>query len=133
MHDCDICLISYEQLKLELSGSRRTLTLFSFWRVILDEAQLVHNINSIASLAANSLMRRHAWVMTGTPVSAKLSDLEVRLEGCCTPCMLQDRHAAHLALCRIGIPPVPHAVHIALHPHPRGRTAATADLMYLML
>lgn len=39
----------------------------SFWRIILDEAQLVRDSGSVAALAAGELTRRNAWVMTGAP------------------------------------------------------------------
>ena len=44
------------------------LTMLGFWRIILDEAQVVSNTNSAAALMASALWRRHAWVVTGTPV-----------------------------------------------------------------
>ncbi len=44
---------------------------FGFWRVVLDEAQLVANSSSVAAVMASSLWRRHAWVVTGTPISAR--------------------------------------------------------------
>ena len=38
---------------------------YGFWRVMLDEAQMVSNSNSVAAQAASSIWRRHAWVITG--------------------------------------------------------------------
>lgn len=43
-----------------------------------DEAQLVSHTNSKAAVAASSIYRRHAWVITGTPVTSKLGELQVR-------------------------------------------------------
>lgn len=44
--------------------------------VILDEAQLVANSSSVAAVMASSLWRRHAWVVTGTPISSKLDEIK---------------------------------------------------------
>ena len=52
------------------------LAMLGFWRIVLDEAQVVSNTNSAAALMASALWRRHAWVVTGTPVNAKLSELQ---------------------------------------------------------
>ena len=38
-----------------------------FWRIILDEAQLVSQTTSRAALMCSDLWRRHAWVATGSP------------------------------------------------------------------
>ena len=43
------------------------LAMLGFWRIVLDEAQVVSNTNSAAALMASALWRRHAWVVTGTP------------------------------------------------------------------
>ena len=40
-------------------------------QVVLDEAQLVANSSSVAAVMASSLWRRHAWVCTGTPITAR--------------------------------------------------------------
>ena len=46
-----------------------------FWRVILDEAQLVSQSTSRAAVVCSDLWRRHAWVATGTPINAKIDEL----------------------------------------------------------
>lgn len=43
-----------------------------FWRVILDEAQLVSKETSKAALICSEIWRRHAWIATGTPINAKV-------------------------------------------------------------
>jgi hypothetical protein len=49
---------------------------------VLDEAQLVANSSSVAAVMASSLWRRHAWVVTGTPIASKLDEIKgVWLEG----------------------------------------------------
>lgn len=44
-----------------------------FWRVILDEAQLVSKETSKAATICSEIWRRHAWIATGTPINAKAS------------------------------------------------------------
>lgn len=44
--------------------------------VVLDEAQLVANSSSVAALVASSLWRRHAWVVTGTPIASRLDEIK---------------------------------------------------------
>jgi E3 ubiquitin-protein ligase SHPRH len=83
MHELDVVLMSYEQLRDQLyaSGSHTSLLAqFGFWRVVLDEAQLVANSSSVAAVVASSLWRRHAWVVTGTPISSKLDEIKGLLE-----------------------------------------------------
>lgn len=70
--ECDLVLMSYEVLRKELAhvtGSKKgpgsALQRYGFWRIMLDEAQLVANSNSVAAQMASSLWRRHAWVVTG--------------------------------------------------------------------
>lgn len=51
-----------------------------FWRVCLDEAQMVNNTNSAAAIAASQLWRRYAWVCTGTPLSRCFDEIHGLLE-----------------------------------------------------
>jgi SNF2-related domain len=80
----DICLCSYEHLRDQLSASHGNtvspLQQFGFWRVCLDEAQLIANSSSVAAVMASSLWRGHAWVVTGTPISNRLSEVRGLLE-----------------------------------------------------
>ncbi|KAK9861722.1 hypothetical protein WJX84_002580 [Apatococcus fuscideae] len=84
MHTCDLAFITYEQLRKELGqqGSHvsSTLLAWGFWRVLLDEAQLVAHTSSVAAQKASSLWRRHAWTVTGTPLSNRLSEIKGLLE-----------------------------------------------------
>ncbi|KAK9831775.1 hypothetical protein WJX74_008901 [Apatococcus lobatus] len=85
MHTCDLCFITYEQLRKELGHEGRgdlssTLLAWGFWRVLLDEAQLVAQSSSVAAQKASSLWRRHAWTVTGTPLSHRLSEIKGLLE-----------------------------------------------------
>lgn len=59
---------------------RSKLLQFGFWRVMLDEAQLVAASSSAAAVMCSSLWRRHAWVVTGTPVTRKAEEVQV---SCC--------------------------------------------------
>ncbi len=56
---------------------RCPLLQFGFWRVVLDEAQLVAATSSVAAQMTSSLWRRHAWVVTGTPITARLEEIQV--------------------------------------------------------
>ena len=57
--------------------NRCPLLQFGFWRVVLDEAQLVAATSSVAAQMTSSLWRRHAWVVTGTPITARLEEIQV--------------------------------------------------------
>ena len=57
---------------------RRSLLLqFGFWRVVLDEAQLVAQSSSVAAQMTSALWRRHAWVVTGTPITSRVDEIQV--------------------------------------------------------
>ena len=73
--DLDICFMSYEQMRNAIKTRDSVLTRFGFWRIMLDEAQLVAQSNSVAAVVASSLWRRHAWVVTGTPISSSVDEL----------------------------------------------------------
>ena len=67
---CDIILTSYETFRKELGAARSSFSVspleqLGFWRIVLDEAQLVSQTNSVAAQMAAHLWRRHAWVVTG--------------------------------------------------------------------
>ena len=57
--------------------NRCPLLQFGFWRVMLDEAQLVAATSSVAAQMTSSLWRRHAWVVTGTPITTRLDEIQV--------------------------------------------------------
>jgi len=58
----------YEKRKSPLVGIR-------WWRVCLDEAQMVEGGTSSAAVVARTVPRVHAWAVTGTPVGKDVSDL----------------------------------------------------------
>lgn len=47
-----------------------------FWRVVLDEVQMVRSSVSNAAQVAKLIPRVHAWGVTGTPVTKELQDLQ---------------------------------------------------------
>jgi E3 ubiquitin-protein ligase SHPRH len=56
--------------------SRRSpLVMISWWRVCLDEAQMVESGVSQAATVAKQIPRVHAWAVTGTPVRRDVQDL----------------------------------------------------------
>lgn len=93
----DIVLCSYSALSAEIHaasfvpGQRNTrhwrkrediekvrsaLVQVEFWRVILDEAQMIQSGVSNAAQVASMIPRVHAWAVSGTPVKASLMDLK---------------------------------------------------------
>ena len=83
VESCDVVFCSFEtlrdELKTQLKGRSRQsssagdlaphatmsgspLGVLGFWRIVLDEAQIVSNTASHAAMMASALWRRHAWV-----------------------------------------------------------------------
>eukprot|EP01044_Picomonas_judraskeda_P005205 COSAG03_NODE_482_length_7563_cov_113.365086_4_plen_1377_part_00 len=82
---CDIILASYETFRKELGSARSSFSVspleqLGFWRIVLDEAQLVSKTNSVAAQMAAHLWRRHAWVVTGTPVASSVQEIHGLLD-----------------------------------------------------
>lgn len=89
----DICITTYETLANELKHVfafenmrelRRAKRFMSvpcpllsveWWRICLDEAQLVHSSNTKCAEMANRLIAVNRWCITGTPIGRSLSDL----------------------------------------------------------
>ncbi|KAJ6952172.1 E3 ubiquitin-protein ligase SHPRH [Populus alba x Populus x berolinensis] len=93
--NADIVLTTYDVLKEDLShdsdrheGDRHILrfqkrypvtptilTRIFWWRVCLDEAQMVESNAAAATEMALRLSTKHRWCITGTPIQRKLDDL----------------------------------------------------------
>ncbi|KAM3075621.1 hypothetical protein ACMFMG_007757 [Clarireedia jacksonii] len=67
-----------KKLRHESKYPRRKSPLmqFSWWRVCLDEAQMVESGVSKAATVAKMIPRVNAWAITGTPVRKNISDLQ---------------------------------------------------------
>ncbi|SPO21023.1 related to SNF2 family helicase/ATPase [Ustilago trichophora] len=82
----DIVVATYEELAFQLSESRRVprdgnqvrtpLLEVLFWRIILDEAQIVAGASSKATDMIHELWRSNCWMVTGTPVTKGISDIQ---------------------------------------------------------
>jgi len=71
----DIVLTTYEQLQQGTSSRSGGLLLVQWWRVVLDEAQMVFNTQSKAAMMASELWRVNGWCSTGTPIGTGLDDI----------------------------------------------------------
>ncbi|SPO36174.1 related to SNF2 family helicase/ATPase [Pseudozyma flocculosa] len=81
----DIVVASYEDLASQLSLSQKTtdngsgprspLLEVLWWRVMLDEAQIVAASPSKATAMVHELWRVNCWMVTGTPVAKGIKDL----------------------------------------------------------
>lgn len=96
LSDYDVVLVSYPVIASEVysalfdPGKRNTrfwrqrtdidclrspLVQFEWWRVVLDEVQMIHTGVNNAAKVARLVPRVHAWGVTGTPVKNSISDL----------------------------------------------------------
>ncbi|PHH80486.1 hypothetical protein CDD82_1716 [Ophiocordyceps australis] len=92
MAACDIVLTTYSVLSAELyfaleprERSRRyervyprktsPLVKILWWRLCLDEAQMIENGLSLAATVVQAIPRVNSWAMTGTPVKNSVKDL----------------------------------------------------------
>ncbi|OQS02850.1 hypothetical protein THRCLA_04813 [Thraustotheca clavata] len=88
----DVVLTTYETLRYDVyhvpterTGSLRgekkyrkvlsPLTHLFWWRICMDEAQLVERTQAKAALLANQLSSQYRWWVTGTPFSTSLEDV----------------------------------------------------------
>ncbi|KAI9005215.1 SNF2 family N-terminal domain-containing protein [Gaertneriomyces semiglobifer] len=90
----DIVLTTYEVLRKEVHSAdpprtrarrsgvdyrpahkRSSLVQVEWWRVVLDEAQMVENAGTNASKMASKLHRELSWAVTGTPVKSSWTDV----------------------------------------------------------
>ncbi|RDW68462.1 hypothetical protein BP5796_09119 [Coleophoma crateriformis] len=91
--DCDIVLTTYGVLSAELNFTKLNpekvlrgkkkyerpkspLLELQFFRVAIDEAQMIESGVSAAAIVARTIPRVHAWCITGTPVRNEVGDLQ---------------------------------------------------------
>eukprot|EP00743_Colponemidia_sp_Colp-15_P002506 GILK01002718.1.p1 GENE.GILK01002718.1~~GILK01002718.1.p1 ORF type:complete len:1265 (-),score=217.34 GILK01002718.1:76-3870(-) len=83
----DVVLTSYETLRKEArqTSVTRESPLFhvQWWRVIVDEAQIVSNSATQASKVTSALYRINSWCVSGTPISNRVKDLFGLLQFLC--------------------------------------------------
>ncbi|XP_308421.5 E3 ubiquitin-protein ligase SHPRH [Anopheles gambiae] len=51
------------------------LTMIHWWRVVLDEAQMVESVNNNAAKMVKALPTKHRWAVTGTPIEKTINNL----------------------------------------------------------
>ena len=81
----DIVVTTYEELAFQLSESHRVprsanqvrtpLLEVLFWRILLDEAQIVAGASGKATEMVHELWRSNCWMVTGTPVTKGIRDI----------------------------------------------------------
>lgn len=69
--DCDVCVTSYDLLKRDVEAYRS----MEFYCTVLDEGQYIKNQSTLASKAVKSIVCRQRFVLTGTPIENRLSEL----------------------------------------------------------
>ncbi|KAI6673682.1 hypothetical protein NL676_001588 [Syzygium grande] len=71
----DIVLTTYTILATEESWEESPVKKIEWWRVILDEAHLIKNVNAQQSQAVTNLKAKRRWAVTGTPIQNGSFDL----------------------------------------------------------
>ncbi len=69
--DTDVFVTSYDLLRRDIVAYQDV----AFYACVLDEAQFVKNVNTLASKAVKTLQCSQRFVMTGTPVENRLSEM----------------------------------------------------------
>mmetsp|Transcript_72304 Transcript_72304/g.205627 ORF Transcript_72304/g.205627 Transcript_72304/m.205627 type:complete len:213 (-) Transcript_72304:249-887(-) len=59
------------------AGSNRSLEKIRWHRLVVDECQLLKNDTAAIARACASLVSTHVWMLSGTPLTNKLDDLQV--------------------------------------------------------
>ena len=70
------------------------LTRLRWWRVCLDEAQMVESSHAPATAMAAQLQAQHRWAVSGTPLSHDARDLHGLLSFLQAPKLLHDHWSA---------------------------------------
>ncbi|CAN6600318.1 hypothetical protein TRVA0_001S08680 [Trichomonascus vanleenenianus] len=89
------------QKRRDVEGLRSPLVQQHFWRVILDEVQMVGSRASHCATVATTIPRAHAWGITGTPIKGTLTNLKalvsfLRYEPFATRPRIWDRLTRHV-------------------------------------
>lgn len=71
----DLVLTTYSILASEDTWIDSPIKKIEWWRVILDEAHVIKNVNAQQSRAVNNLKAKRKWVVTGTPIQNNSFDL----------------------------------------------------------
>ncbi|KAM1181591.1 hypothetical protein EV1_000163 [Malus domestica] len=75
LKEYDIVLTTYSILSTENSWTESPVKEIEWWRVILDEAHMIKNVNAQQSQAVTSLKAKRRWTVTGTPIHNGSFDL----------------------------------------------------------
>eukprot|EP01043_Picozoa_sp_COSAG02_P028592 COSAG02_NODE_1741_length_11107_cov_3.665425_2_plen_1021_part_00 len=78
LQHADIVLVTYDEMQQEMKSGRTAssaLLCCQWWRVVLDEAQMVFNAAAQAAVLAGELWRVNGWCSTGTPMGNKTDDI----------------------------------------------------------
>ena len=71
----DIVLTTYNILSAERRLQESPINKIQGWRIILDEAHVIKNVNAQHSKAVMGLKSKRRWAVTGTPIQNGLFDL----------------------------------------------------------
>lgn len=70
----DITITSYHK-----ASQRQSIREFQWDRIILDEGHYIRNFDTLTHSRLKKIEAKHKWIMSGTPIQNKLSDLKTLL------------------------------------------------------
>ena len=56
------------------------LTCINFWRICLDEAQMVEGYTTKTAVMASQLNAKHRWAVTGTPIQKSIHGMRLIID-----------------------------------------------------